>query len=108
MSPFNSDAPRIGTAETLKPYRRVDSRSCFKCGARAGHCEHLKADDDIIWLSTSKERPVSVNRVWEPKDRETARYLYVERGLTFDQIADIMNSTRSAVSGVLHRMGVRR
>jgi hypothetical protein len=108
MAPYNLDAPRIGTADTLVPYRRVDSRACFKCGAVAGRCEHLASDADIVWLSNTREKPIAPPSVWSPEDKETIRRLYVESELTFDQIADLMNTTRSAVSGILHRMGVRR
>lgn len=108
MAPYNSDAPRIGTADTLIPYRRVDSRACFKCGAVAGRCGHMAADHGIVWLANTREKPVAPPSVWSPEDKEAIRRLYVERGLTFDQIADLMNTTRSAISGMLHRMGARR
>lgn len=107
MSPYNITAPRIGTADTLKPYRRVDSRACFKCGAVAGRCEHLADDTDIIWINRSKERPISVNRAWSPQDREAVVSLY-RNGWTQARIADALNTTAGAISGILNRAGVRK
>lgn len=108
MSYVNLEAPRIGTVATLKPYKRVDGRSCFRCGARAGQCEDLQADEDIVWMSSSKERPVSPARVWGEKEREYVRFLFIEGGLSNAQIAEVVNTTEGAIAGVLHRMGVRR
>lgn len=107
MAPYNSDAPRIGTADTLIPYRRVDSRQCPRCGAVAGRCDHMKSDADIVWLSKSQDRKPPSFTAWSAEQRDTMRRLYLA-GSTFDEIAEVFNTTRSAVSGLMHRMGVRR
>lgn len=108
MSYLNHDAPRIGTVATLKPYRRIDSRECRKCGAVAGRCQHLAADEDIIWIARGKERPLNPAHAWTAKEREQVKRLFIDHGLTSTQIAEIMNTTRSAISGLLRREGVAR
>lgn len=107
MSRHNPDLPKIGTVASLKPYRRVDSRECRKCGAVAGRCQHLAADEDIIWISASKEARHDPAIHWTQRQRDTMRILF-EGGKTAGEIAELMNTTRSAVSGLLARMGVRR
>ena len=40
----------------LKIYQVADNRTCFRCGARAGCCEHLERDNHTITVASS---PVS-------------------------------------------------
>ena len=109
MSHYHFDAPKIGKIETLKPFRRVDSRECKVCGAVAGRCEHLESDEDIVWMSKGiKDRPLNPVISWTPEQRETIKRLFLERGLNYSEIAEVMNTTRQAISGILWRMGVRR
>lgn len=107
MSHFNLDAPRIGTPATVKPYMRVDSRECRRCGAVAGRCEHLQADTDIIWVSTGREKAITPMVAWPLEEREAIKRMF-EAGYNASEIAEVKNTTRSAVCGMLRRMGVRR
>lgn len=107
MSPYNPDAPRIGTADTLKPYVRVDGRTCPRCGARAGACNHMEDVTDVIWLTKPREHNRVEIYAWTPAEREHICDLY-RRGLTATQIAEAFNTTRSAIHGILHRMRERR
>ena len=90
------DVSRLGTFPLLKPYKRVDSRSCPKCGAVAGRCEHMAADDDIIWLTHSHEWDESRHR-WKADEIERLRKLRA-LGNTRREIADILNTTENAVA----------
>lgn len=107
MSGPAPEAPRIGSAEQLKPFRRVDSRICTRCGARAGQCRHMSDETDIIWLSYRDGYKFNPQNTWIASDRQKVVDLY-NRGLSQKQIAEVMNTTTSAISGILHRMRARK
>ena len=106
MAKHNFEAPRIGKVGDLQPFRRVDTRECRKCGAVAGRCHHLTADEDIVWLSRTQDRRHN-HAAWEPSEQARAKLLHAH-GYSNRQIAEAMNKTEGAVAGALWRMGVRR
>lgn len=106
MSLYDPDPPSIGTAAQLRPYKRVDSRQCPQCGAVAGRCEHLQADEDIVWLTHRKPFDWSDTR-WTPEEIGRVLDLHAA-GVTPTVIADTLNTTRGAVKGVLNRYGRER
>jgi hypothetical protein len=102
MSGPNPTAPRIGTADRLQPFKRVDSRTCTRCGARAGKCAHLANDSDVIWLSNYRSYNRDDYAKWEPREIEQALNLRAA-GYGNKQIAEAMNKTEAAIAGVMFR-----
>jgi hypothetical protein len=100
------------TPEGRKPlehqaFERVDSRICSRCGARAGHCDHLKADTDVVWLSRTNERTAYATLGWFEDEKQRLRDLCAA-GYSNAQIAEIMNKTEGAIAGQIYRLGARR
>jgi len=89
-----------------RAYIRTDSRICRRCGARAGQCEHLQAEPDIIWLSKSNEYRTSFAQ-WPIEERKRLLNLR-SANLSNKQIAEVMNKTEGAVAGQLFRLRARQ
>ena len=104
MTHHNPAAPKIGTTSNLVPKMRVDSRTCTRCGARAGKCEHLADDSDVIWLSNHRTPNREDYAKWERSEIERAMNLRAA-GYRNKQIAEALNKTEGAIAGVVFRYG---
>ena len=107
-------------------FTRVDNRTCPQCGARAGQCEHMKADPGVVGIYQTAPREFEVARdktdlhsealvrakpcpknreymPWESAEVKTLKALRAE-GKSFGQIAKLVGRSRSAVAGKLSRI----
>lgn len=81
---------------------RVDSRTCTRCGARAGNCNHLSAEPDkiTVWQKYGQGRNLTN---WQAEDDAKLRQLAGKYSNA--QIADILNRTENAVRFRTRRLG---
>ena len=89
-------------------YQIVDNRVCIQCGCRAGHCDHLES------IAYEKEMtvPAKLGRQdfgvpWSEQELEQLEAMWAD-GMTSTRIAELLNRSRSAVVGVVYRMGFKR
>ena len=89
-------------------YQIVDNRVCYKCGCRAGHCSHLEPiayEREMTMPGMGSRQDSAVP--WTAEELEQLEVMWAD-GLTTTRIAELVNRSRSAVSGMIYRMGFTR
>ena len=85
----------------------VDNRVCWRCGARAGNCAHIEREDAVIEMQPPANRQGAKLLPWSQWEMDRLRELWAH-GYTSFQIADLLNRSRSSVTGMVSRLGIQK
>ena len=85
----------------------LDNRICWRCGAKQGACRHTegKRYDETLRVPAYAGRECTAQVRWTKDEERLAARLWKAGGTT-GQIAELLNTSRSAVSGKLFRLGL--
>ena len=90
-------------------YRQLeirDTRLCPRCGAVAGRCDHMPAENYILEVS-EKVAQREIVLAWSPHELEKLE-IYWRDGVTPTNIAELLNRSISAVKAQASRMRLQR
>lgn len=97
--------PRALSANVTRVHRIRDSRICTRCGARAGNCPHLEADN-YERAVTMREGSVRTPALAYTDAEVRAIHQLWADGRTTGQIAELLNRSRSSIAGKMHSLGM--
>jgi hypothetical protein len=90
---------------TFREFTRVDGRCCFRCGARAGGCDHITDETETVVLSVRNQTEHPHKSWWSKFEINRLRDLRA-MGLTARETAELMNKTEDAIKGQSFRLGL--